>query len=612
MDIVKVTFNTALLVASLFLTLSHAAQPSAPSPIAAPLRELQWGQLNFLHTTDTHGWHAGHLQQPSYSADWGDYVSFASHLRALADAEGFDLLLVDTGDRIEGNGLYDASEPKGKYTFDIFRHQDIDIICSGNHELYKANSSDNERRYTVPNFQPNYLASNLDIKNDETGEMEPLAPRMRKFTTRNQGVRISAFGFLYDFQGFANNTYVRPIEETIKEQWFQDAIRDTDTDLFVVAGHVPADSEEYRLIFNAIRQQQWDVPIQFFAGHTHIRDFKRYDKKATAMESGRYMETIGFLSIDGVGAGGKRSLHSATNPKVRRKYIDNNLFSLYHHSLTNETTFDTELGQHVTAQIAQAREKLNLDHPYGCAPKNLWIDRVDVQHDDSLFNWLGNEVLPSVVTKHAKDASPKLVLTNTGAMRFDIFEGPFTIDSTYLVSPFTSGLRQIKSVDYKIAQKLLNVLNHESPMLAEMRPELDPNLLLPPEQISPRTMLEPLLYSPLVAHQAQKPLGGEPQLFPGYTTKDDEGEDGDDTLHSAIPFVRVPNCIQSEVSFPKDISTLEKVDLVYNEFIEPWLILALQFLGTKYDQEHTLPFAEGRSMTEHIAQWAEANWPCEE
>ena len=40
-----------------------AAQPSAAAPVSAPLRELPWGQLNFLHTTDTHGWHAGHLQE---------------------------------------------------------------------------------------------------------------------------------------------------------------------------------------------------------------------------------------------------------------------------------------------------------------------------------------------------------------------------------------------------------------------------------------------------------------------------------------------------------------------------------------------------------------------
>jgi 2',3'-cyclic-nucleotide 2'-phosphodiesterase (5'-nucleotidase family) len=47
----------------LLLSLAAAEQPSAPKPVAAPMRPLPWGQLNFLHTTDTHGWHAGHLQE---------------------------------------------------------------------------------------------------------------------------------------------------------------------------------------------------------------------------------------------------------------------------------------------------------------------------------------------------------------------------------------------------------------------------------------------------------------------------------------------------------------------------------------------------------------------
>lgn len=48
---------------SLFAALAHAAQPGAVSPVAAPMRDLTWGQLNFLHTTDTHGWLGGHLQE---------------------------------------------------------------------------------------------------------------------------------------------------------------------------------------------------------------------------------------------------------------------------------------------------------------------------------------------------------------------------------------------------------------------------------------------------------------------------------------------------------------------------------------------------------------------
>ena len=51
------------ILAGLLATTTQAIQPSAPEAIAAPLRDLPFGQLNFLHTTDTHGWHAGHLQE---------------------------------------------------------------------------------------------------------------------------------------------------------------------------------------------------------------------------------------------------------------------------------------------------------------------------------------------------------------------------------------------------------------------------------------------------------------------------------------------------------------------------------------------------------------------
>lgn len=100
---------------------------------------------------------------------------------------------------MEGNGLFDASVPKGKYLYDIFKEQEIEIITSGNHELYKQNSSNNEFYYTVPNFKDGYLASNLDIYNPETGDLEPLARRFKKFTTKNQGIRILAFGFIFNF-----------------------------------------------------------------------------------------------------------------------------------------------------------------------------------------------------------------------------------------------------------------------------------------------------------------------------------------------------------------------------------------------------------------------------
>jgi len=52
-----------VVLASVLASSARAAQPGAAQPVAAPMRDLQWGALNFLHTTDTHGWHGGHLQE---------------------------------------------------------------------------------------------------------------------------------------------------------------------------------------------------------------------------------------------------------------------------------------------------------------------------------------------------------------------------------------------------------------------------------------------------------------------------------------------------------------------------------------------------------------------
>jgi 2',3'-cyclic-nucleotide 2'-phosphodiesterase (5'-nucleotidase family) len=74
-------------------------QPESLNATTQPKAPLEWGQLNFLHTTDTHGWLEGHLKEENYGADWGDYVSFTRRMKQKAIDLGVDLLLVDTGRR---------------------------------------------------------------------------------------------------------------------------------------------------------------------------------------------------------------------------------------------------------------------------------------------------------------------------------------------------------------------------------------------------------------------------------------------------------------------------------------------------------------------------------
>ncbi|GAB1197278.1 hypothetical protein APSETT444_006571 [Aspergillus pseudonomiae] len=597
-----------------------ARQPSAPEPIAAPLRELKWGQLNFLHTTDTHGWLAGHLQEPSYSADWGDYVSFATRMREKAEAQGQDLLVIDTGDRVEGNGLYDSSEPKGVYISEILRQQHIDLLSAGNHELYKQNTSEAELFTTVRNFRGNYLASNIDIIHPMTKETVPLAPRFKKFTTEKQGIRIIAFGFLFDFTKNYNNTIVHSVEKTIKEDWFQEAIRDKEVDLFLVVGHVPVHSKEYDAVFKEIRMIRWDTPIQFFGGHYHIRDFARYDSKAFGLASGRFMETIGFMSIDGLTTSKQLVKPALTTPSFHRRYIDNNLYSFYHHTGLDEETFPTKVGRNVSRLIQQSRSTLRLDKVHGCAPRDFWMSRVKYPSENSIYTWLEQQVLPNSLHDKSRAGKPALAIVNTGAIRFDIFKGPFTQDSVFIVSPFTSGFRYLKDIPYEKATFIVEILNKMPQILtdADNRSSITWGLA-PPEQSAYSSDIifdDSLALSSTNYLRDQAPLLSndhfEPSIIPGYITTDDEGADGDDTIHSPISFYRVPNCIQALIS-PKESAAPETVDLVYIDFIESDVALAAKFAGLAIDiTQDSNVYMPATTLSNLILDWVKDNWSCKE
>lgn len=596
-----------LVATGLFAAAIEAMQPEAARPVAAPMRALQWAQLNFLHTTDTHGWHGGHLQESQYSADWGDYVSFAHHMRKEADDRGVDLLLIDTGDRVEGNGLYDASSPKGQHTYDIYKEQDVDIICTGNHELYLPDTVERERNRTVPNFKDRYLASNLDYIDPKTGEAVPMAQRYKKFQTKNQKLNVVAFGFLFDFTGNANNSRVQKVANTVKEEWFQNAIREK-PDIFVVIGHIGIRMDEIKTIFTEIRKQNWFTPIAIFAGHAHVRDAVSFDSRAFGIASGRYFETIGWLSVDGIPT--KSEDVQTKSVSFNRRYIDNNVLGLYAHTELNETTFPTEHGRNVSEMITKARKDLDLDKRFGCAPQTYWMARTPYPHKDSIFTLLDQHVLPDVIVNENRKDIPRLAIINTGAIRFDIFEGPFTLDTTYIVSPFQSKMAYIPEVEYSVAKKVIGLLNKETKILD--MPNHDTRMMGPPEQWQiHKDIIYPSLppIEPISQAHSQKPMGGskdEPALVSGYTTKDDIGTDGDDAIHSPISFYLQPNCIQAEIGLPEN-GEPEKVDLVFTDFVAPWILMALKLSGGDYN-ETAVQLWDEAPFTDMLADWIKKNW----
>ena len=52
-------------------------------------------------------------------------------MKHKAHSEGRDLLIVDTGDLHDGNGLSDTTVPDGRITDEIFKYVDFDLLSIG-------------------------------------------------------------------------------------------------------------------------------------------------------------------------------------------------------------------------------------------------------------------------------------------------------------------------------------------------------------------------------------------------------------------------------------------------------------------------------------------------
>lgn len=488
-------------------------QPDAYNATYGPTRgSLEWGQLNFMHTvswcstsihlrpedawcrnarltratqTDTHGWLEGHLKQTNYGADWGDFVSFTAQMRAKAKAMGVDLLLVDTGDLHDGAGLSDVTSVDGAYSNVVFQNLDYDLLTIGNHELYVAEVAYQDYNTFSKAWGDRYLTSNVQILNTTTNQFSYLGSQYRYFTTDN-GLRILAFGVIFDFTGNTNVTKVIPAATMVNETWFQSVIASPPgpVDLFLLIGHNTALKQKstgtFGTVQDAIRAVYPSTPIQVFGGHSHIRDFQVYDEASTALESGRYCETLGWLSMsgfsannsgytgasappDGVPSPTRKATNSSTAPwTYARRYLDWNRLTFEYHasgSQTNYTTspaaFSTTAGQQTTDQLYGFRQQLNLTAQLGCAPQTWCQSCAEFNSSGSIYTLLSEALVGAVVNESRADKA-RMNILNTGSVRFDLYKGPFLVDDSYIVSPFVNIFVYIPDVPYSVASGALD------------------------------------------------------------------------------------------------------------------------------------------------------------
>ena len=210
---------------------------------------------------------------------------------------------------------------------------------------------------------------------------------------------------------------------------------------------------------------------------------------------GRYCETAGWIAISGINSSsftgnmfpagvphptqkaikvststatasavipsstGNSSLSSFSNMVYFRRYLDWNRLTFAYHSVGSQSnTFDYHSGLRVTQDITNLRNQLNLTALYGCAPATFCQYCKPFGTYGNILNLLEIALGATVINQSRAD-TPRYIIINSGSVRFDLVEGPFTYDDSFIVSPFTDAFQFIPNVPYNIASQVLAGVN---------------------------------------------------------------------------------------------------------------------------------------------------------
>ena len=299
---------------------------------------------------------------------------------------------------------------------------------------------------------------------------------------------------------------------------------------------------------------------------THIRDFIEFDPKSTCLQSGRFSETVGFLSIDNV---------TGNSPVFSRNYIDFNKKSFKYHS--NSEDLFTKKGSNVIHKIDLLEKSLQLDEEFGIVPQNYYMMTRPIDSEENIYHLIKNRVLPKLkptLVPADELAFNRIIMLNTGAIRFDLYKGPFSRDTEYNVLPFANDWKYLK-LEKWVAIQIEDFLNHRSVIAMLNSPEQQ---LLQNVEYNNEINKQDNRYN-TAKHQAC-PFINDPKLSEGYTTSDDYGCEGDDTPHSSQKIYPIPNVIQSNsFSLKQGMGNgNEIIDFIFFSYLKNDILYALHHI----------------------------------
>eukprot|EP00931_Biecheleriopsis_adriatica_P066355 TRINITY_DN40730_c0_g1_i1.p1 TRINITY_DN40730_c0_g1~~TRINITY_DN40730_c0_g1_i1.p1 ORF type:complete len:526 (+),score=92.06 TRINITY_DN40730_c0_g1_i1:46-1623(+) len=387
--------------------------------------QLPLGDINVMIVTDVHSWIAGHRHEPWLDATYGDVLSLYERTKEECHKQGKDLFFVMNGDINDGTGL--STDPPVQLV-PLLEKMPWDALTIGNHELYKSVFVEYlTRRDGFANFWGDrYLTAN--VLNATT--RRPLG-RTHKFLEGQFGTILLALGFLYNMPDHDPAVEVLKVQDVVKQEWFRDLLsgKEKSFDAVLVLGHMDCQDPLVRVLLQAIRELQPNLPVQFVTGHSHARKFASLDAAATSFEAGHYLDTVGFASFPKK----KATLsHASSASAVGFQHVFINGSVAEFRKVVGVRNLDTPAGRDLTKAIMDSRQNMGLRDSLGCAPMTFH-QFLAPSKENSLWNLFLDRVIPDTIFR---GAAAKVFVAGTGSMRYDLYEGNVTKDDVVTMMPF--------------------------------------------------------------------------------------------------------------------------------------------------------------------------------
>jgi hypothetical protein len=218
-----------------------------------------------------------------------------------------------------------------------------------------------------------------------------------------------------------------------------------------------------------------------------------------------------------------------------------------------------------------------------------------------------SEVMPVALTVNNTRASvPNIMIINSGALRFDIYAGPFTKNDQLTVLSYADPFLYIPNVPFSVAKGVLPALNGAGTN-HRRRDEAVEAELWARGYVGTRYrewMEDMVRRNSELDGQARFAVA---KLTPGYVTTDACPGVGDDTPHAPLEFHSLPNFIASAA--PIGFAVDAPIDLVFVDFLEKQLIGILN--GMQKDKVYTtVDVAKYTNVlaTEALGIYAQQKW----